>query len=232
MIRFGSLSRRKADSRRHQATEDSPPLTPEGGHIEDAPEGRRQVASQVLLGDVAGRPGPEGPDGDFLAAEGRHQDHGDLGMMGPHPLDQLQALHVRHDQVREDDGWGLARDGLEPLAAVAGINHPHVLHGFQQLVDEVAVECGIIHDQDRRDLARRERRVRVAPRIDTVRGWAHNANLPGAVRRKVPRQAGPADGSAVKVIAIIFTFKSSAYDPMVRVLCGRTRGRGKWRRVR
>ena len=37
------------------------------------------------------------------------------GMFGPHPLDQLQAPHVRHHQVGEDDRGLLARDGRRAL---------------------------------------------------------------------------------------------------------------------
>ncbi len=97
-----------------QTTEDPLPFARQGGHVQNATERGRQVASQVSLGDVVGRAGAEGPHGDLLAAEGGHQDHGDLGMLGPHALDQLQALDLGHDQVRQDDRRGLARGPQGP----------------------------------------------------------------------------------------------------------------------
>src|SRR5208337_822621 len=45
---------------------------------------------------------PEGPHGGLLAAESRHQNHGNGGEAIPDLLNKLQAIHVGHDQIGEN----------------------------------------------------------------------------------------------------------------------------------
>ena len=205
MIRSGSLSRRKADSRRTRQRRIRPRSRVRQATFRTRRSVVGQVARQVALGDVVGRPGPEGLHGDLLAAEGRHQDHRDLRVLGPHPLDQLEALHVGHDQVGEDDGGRLARDGRQSLATVGGIDDPDVRHRSEQLADELAVERRVVDHQDRRRLARYALRAlatlgatTAVPGVKSLMTWTSRVRPAAATGRPIL-----ATSPLVEVVAVL-----------------------------
>ena len=67
------------------------------------------------------RAGSQRLEGDLLAAVGRHQDHGDVGMTTADLLHEPQAVQLGHLHVRHDDGRRVRVDGVERLAPVAGV---------------------------------------------------------------------------------------------------------------
>ncbi len=104
VIRSGSFSSRKADSRRSieprsfWRRRSTPAMSRTWRRVSASSLAKR------LLGDIVGRPGAEGLDGDVLAAVRRHQDHGQAGVFLADALDQGQAIHAGHLEVGQDDG--------------------------------------------------------------------------------------------------------------------------------
>ena len=115
--------------------------------VQDLAEGLGQLPAQRLLGDVVGRAGPEGLDGDFLAAVRGHQDHGEAGIFLADALDQGQAVHAGHLEVGQDDGRRLAGDRLERLLAVAGVGRPEPGELLDDRPGDPAVDQVVVDDQ-------------------------------------------------------------------------------------
>jgi len=90
---------------------------------------------------------------DLLAAEGGHEDDRHQGEALAHLDDQLQAVHLGHVQVGEDEVGGALLDQGERLEPVLGEEHLHLRPFRQQCPREVPVHGVVVHHQYRRPRA-------------------------------------------------------------------------------
>ena len=115
----------------------------------DSLDGLGQVAGQVFLGEIVRGAGSESSHGGFLTAESRHQDQRDGGEVGADLLNQLQPVHIGHDQVGEDEVGRLATNSLQCLEAATGEDQPKPAHGLQQARNHLVLELRIVNDEQR-----------------------------------------------------------------------------------
>ncbi len=112
--------------------------------------GGDELPGQVALGDVVGRPLAQGLDGGLLAAVRGHQDHGQSGVVAADGLDQLQAVHLGHVQIGDDDVRLLRRDHRERVAPVRRVDGNQAGALLEQAARARAVHGGVVDHQDDR----------------------------------------------------------------------------------
>jgi len=78
-----------------------------------------QVGRVVGLGDEVVGPLPHRLDGVLQAPVGRHHDDGGRDPLSPDPLEELDAAHLRHLEVQEDEGGVELRELGQRLPAGA-----------------------------------------------------------------------------------------------------------------
>ena len=105
--------------------------------------GRPGSRGERLLQEGIGRLADPGVQLVALAVP-RHVDDADVGVRGGHPVGQLDAAHVRHDDVGEDEVDTVigALEHRERLPAVAGLEHGIAVlrqHARRQRADRVLV---------------------------------------------------------------------------------------------
>jgi hypothetical protein len=88
---------------------------------------------------------------------------------GADPLDQLQAVHVGHEEVGEDGVGRLAVDHGEPGGPAGGVDDPQARHAAQQAGDRLMLEFRVVHDEERHRLPRRLRGVE-GPSVPSATG--------------------------------------------------------------
>jgi len=117
------------------------------GEVEDAHHRLDELSGEVPLRDVVGRPLAQGLDGGLLAAVGRHEDHRQSDEAATDGLDQLEAVHLGHMQVRQDDVRLLGRDPIQRLAPIAGVDGRKAFAFLEQPTGACPVERRVVDDE-------------------------------------------------------------------------------------
>ncbi len=111
-------------------------------------KGFGEIAGQTLLGDVAGGPFLEGLDGDVLAAVSGHENDGQGGIFAANGLHELQAVHLRHEHVGQDDIGHFLLEQSQRLDAVASEEGMPASHFLDDGPGEMPVHGRVVHHEN------------------------------------------------------------------------------------